>query len=286
MATVIDLNVNYRLHAEDLPYGRFMAPEARKAASAPVDVGELLSRMDAAGIAMAGVVANVSAAGVRRYGGRVLDDNTADIVKQAISGHEDRLFGWVGVNPLGGMKTVRYIDRSVRELGFKGVHIFPHWFVLPVNDKIYYPIYSKCAELGVPIAMQCGIGGSPSGGKVVAAPMQVREILYDFPELVLIALRVGQPWERDFVTLGRKYPNLVLGADNPPSHWAPEFIDALNGRVLGMDKDITQNIVWGTNGRRSAQEELDQIRALGLSPAVRDKVLGGNASRILGLAPN
>ncbi|HLJ81926.1 MAG TPA: hypothetical protein VKT52_10600, partial [Ktedonobacterales bacterium] len=133
MSQLIDLNFNYRLHPTALPYGSFMPEDARQQRARPVDIDALVARMDELGIAMTGVVANVSGRDIGRYGtGEVLDDNHVDLVHGAISAHPDRLFGWVGINPLGGFKTLRYIEYAVNTLGFKGVHVFPHWFVAPV----------------------------------------------------------------------------------------------------------------------------------------------------------
>jgi predicted TIM-barrel fold metal-dependent hydrolase len=286
LSAVIDLNVNYRLHPDSLPYGKFMSEEDRRQRSQPVDIDSLISRMDDAGIAMTGVVANVSALDIGRPpgAGRILDDNHVDIVHEAIRQHPDRLFGWAGINPLGGFQTLRYIEHAVNDLGFKGVHIFPHWFAVPVNDRLYYPIWAKCAELGVPVAFQCGIGGSPSASKVVAGELQVEDVLFDFPELTVMALRVGNPWERGFVALARNYINLVLAADNPPSYWVPEFIEVLHRKALGSDHDMTDRVVWGTNGPVvDPKSALSAIDGLGLEPDVQAKFTGGNAARLLKL---
>jgi predicted TIM-barrel fold metal-dependent hydrolase len=285
MSHLIDLNFNYRLHPTALPYGSFMSTEARQERARALDVGALIARMDELGVAMTGVVANVSGRDIGRYGtGQVLDDNHVDLVHAAIAPHADRLFGWVGINPLGGFKTLRYIEYAVNDLGFKGVHIFPHWFVAPVNDRVYYPIWAKCAELGVPVAMQCGIGGSPSASKVVASEMQVEDVLFDFPELTLIALRLGNPWERGFIALARNYLNLVLAADNPPGYWPPDFIEVLHKRTLGSAADITDRVVWGTNGPVvDPKSALDAIDSLQLDQDVKARFLGGNAARILKL---
>ena len=284
MAPIIDMNVNYRLHPV-LPYGKYMTQEAKEKSGKPLDVDALIARMDEANIAMTGIVGNVGALDVGKGNGfgRLLDDNTADLVQEAVSQHPDRLFGWVGINPLGGFSTLRYIEHAVNDFGFKGVHIFPHWFVLPIDDRRYYPIYAKAAELGVPVALQTGIGGSPSGGKVVGWTASVENILFDFPELTLFALRVGHPWERDFVTLARNYTNLVLAADNPVGGWATEFIDLLRGKRPGLP-DMTEQCVWGTNGPVvDPKVALKQIDELGLDEAVKARLIGGNVARLLKL---
>jgi predicted TIM-barrel fold metal-dependent hydrolase len=131
--------------------------------------------------------------------------------------------------------------------------------------------------------MQTGIPGSPSGSKVVAFTHQVEQVLFDFPELSFVALRVGHPWERDFINLARNYPNLVLAADNPVASWPQEFQDLLRGKWTGVP-DMTEQIVWGTNGPvNDPKVVLGQIDAMGLDPAIKARFIGGNAERLLKL---
>ena len=149
MAQIIDVSVNFRPHTEIGVYDYLgISRETAKR----VDPEAFIAEMDRLGIAMAGLVAHVSANGI---GGEVLMTHV-DEVAPVIQAHPDRFFGWVGINPLKGMETLRYIEYGIKDLGFKGVHIYPHWFGVPVNDRIYYPIYAKCAELGVPVTMQVG----------------------------------------------------------------------------------------------------------------------------------
>jgi len=54
------------------------------------------------------------------------------------------------------MHGVRELERGVKELGFVGAHLHIYGFGIPVNDRLLYPFYAKCAELGVPVMMQIG----------------------------------------------------------------------------------------------------------------------------------
>ena len=96
-----------------------------------------------------------------------------------------------------------------------------------VNDRTYYPIYAKCVELDVPIAMQLGIPGSPSGAKTVALPAYVDDVLFDFPELKLGCLHLGNPFELERIALARNYVNFFLVADCRVGDWPPELVSNL-----------------------------------------------------------
>ena len=55
-----------------------------------------------------------------------------------------------------GMDGVRQLETAVKDFGFIGAHLYPHWFELPPNHAKYYPFYAKCIELDIPVQMQVG----------------------------------------------------------------------------------------------------------------------------------
>lgn len=277
--TVIDLDINFKLHPELKPAG-FVSSEYQDA----LDARSYVKSMDEAGVDLTGVVANVAGLGLGRGGrGRLLDEITADVVQAEISKQPDRFFGWVGVHPFGGTDTIRYIDYAIRTLGFKGVHIYPHWFGVDVNDRMYYPIYSKAAELGVPVAIQLGLGGHRGNRRSVGSPWAADDILYDFPELDLLSLHVGPPFEREFIRLCDNYSNLYLVADMPVSMWPDLMVERLKSREGSVD--LSERVLWGTNGPhgRTPAMALREIADLNLPPEVEAAVVGGNAKRVLKL---
>ncbi|NJM54054.1 MAG: amidohydrolase family protein [Blastocatellia bacterium] len=71
--------------------------------------------------------------------------------------HPNRFKGIIGVNPSKIMTWIDKLERSVKEFGFVGAHIYPHWFGAPPDDRMYYPFYAKCAELRIPVQIQVGI---------------------------------------------------------------------------------------------------------------------------------
>ena len=54
------------------------------------------------------------------------------------------------------MAGLQKLERGIRDYGFVGVHMYPHWFELAPDHARYYPIYAKCCELDVPIMLQVG----------------------------------------------------------------------------------------------------------------------------------
>lgn len=280
MSRIVDVSCNLRGHT-DLPfYDR--VPSAKSRGEIPWRIDTLLPAMDEAGIDVAGLIASVAARGV---GGRE-DPIHADQVHEVVRQAPDRLFGWVGINPTKGMETLRYIDYAVSQLGFKGVHCYPHWFGVPVNDRTYYPIYSKCAELGIPIALQVGSQTFRAGARLCARPAWLDDVAFHFPELKLIGIHVGSPWVDEMIMLCRNYENVFIMADaHPPSTWEPSLIDYMSGRGR-HNLDGIEKVMWGTDWpMQTFRESLREIDDLDISSDVRTHLLGGNAGRVLGLTP-
>jgi uncharacterized protein len=293
---IVDVTFNHHTHGEiyHSPHLAFRGESRRgpfTGENRTLDLDALVAGMDAAGVDRTGVLASVVAVDFGRGGrGPIVADVDVDTLAKALAPHGDRLFGWVSIHPFGRMDTLRMIEHAVRDLGFKGVQVFPHWFALPVDDRLYYPIYAKCAELGVPIAMQIGMAGGGSSPKVVASPMQLDDVLFDFPELSVLGLHLGDPWQADFLALARNHLNLSLVGDVAPARWSPGVVEELRSAPANFaaENHVAARFLWGTNGRPGtertvAEDFLRQARELDLPPEVTAAVLGGNAAWILGL---
>jgi len=277
MAKVVDVNVNLRGHTSLPLYDYLQIPKER---GRTWKGEELIAAMDEAGVDIAGMTASVTAAGV---GGEV-DAIHVDEVKAVIDQYPDRLFGWAGINPLTTMETVRYIQYAVGELGFKGVHVYPHWFGVPINDRLYYPIYAKCAELGVPITLQVGSQSPRSHAKFVAQPILLDDVAFDFPELKIVGLHIGTPFAHEMVMLCKNWENVFIIADgHPPRQWEQVLKDYIQ-QVQWSNKDGSRKVMWGTDHPiQTFKQSLAEVEALGLDPEVKDNLVGENAIRILNL---
>jgi predicted TIM-barrel fold metal-dependent hydrolase len=274
---IIDCCVNYRGHPNLGLYDYLKIPRRDPN---PWRLDDLIQQLDLNGISRAGLVASVVANGV----GGEIDPIHVDEIQPLIAAAPDRLFGWVGVNPLKTMESVRYIDYAVRELGFKAVHVYPHWFGVPINDRLYYPIYAKCAELGVPIGLQVGTQSPRSGAKLCARPILLDDVAFDFPELKILGLHLGHPFITEMLMLCKNHANVYVVADaHPPSHWGPEVVDYILQKYWS-NKDGATKVIWGTDYPVQAfAESLRQLRDLQLPAATFDLVAGGNARTVFGL---
>ncbi len=135
----------------------------------------------------------------------------AEYTRDFIAGHPpDRLYGICGIDPGDISDGVRKLERAVTEYGFLGAHSYPHWFGLAPDDRKYYPFYAKCVELDVPIEIQIG-EALQRNLRNVGRPGTLDRIAVDFPELRIVAIHTGYPWERELVAVSAKHGGIHIG---------------------------------------------------------------------------
>jgi uncharacterized protein len=146
-------------------------------------------------------------------------DSACKTVADMMARYPGRFFGAVTIDPTGIMKSVRQLERGVREYGFNVCFILPARIGLPPNHACYFPIYAKCVELGIPVRMNVGLPAFQGAGWV-QHPMHLDEVLLAFPELTVVGAHVGHPWHLECIALLQKYPNFYLLT----SGWAPKRV--------------------------------------------------------------
>jgi predicted TIM-barrel fold metal-dependent hydrolase len=236
-----------------------------------------IERMDRAGINIAFLAASKSGNKGHPSSYQIPYESVSEAVKK----YPKRLRGMAGIDPTEGMEGVRKLEYAVRQLGFVGAHLYPHWFELPPHHRKYYPFYAKCVELGVPIQVQVGhclIYSKDRPLKSVGRPIYLDTIACDFPELKLIGIHTGWPWVEEMISVAWKHPNVYIGSDAyAPKYWKPEFIQFIN--AWGQDK-----VLFGTDfpiiDFERATSEVDE---LGLRPEAKEKLMWKNACRVYAL---
>ena len=236
-----------------------------------------LEKMDRARIQRSLLVA-VRAGDLRIKGSfEIPYDRVADICQR----YPDRFSGLAGVDPTRGMQGLRDLEYAVKEYGFVGAHLYPHWFGLPPDHARYYPIYAKCCELEIPIMMQVGHCLRYQRNRIlpsVGRPITLDQIAIDFPELVLIGIHLGYPWTEEMISVAWKHENVYIGSDAyAPRHWPESFVHFIN--TWGKDK-VLFGTDWPVIDPERAVKEID---ALELRPESKQKFLRDTALRLFRL---
>src|SRR5579875_902994 len=242
-----------------------------------VSIDNYLAQMDRAGIERSLLIA-VRAGDLRVKGSFEIPYRR---VYEVCRAHPDRFSGLAGVDPTRGMAGLRELEQAVREYGFVGAHLYPHWFELAPDHARYYPYYAKCCELDIPIMMQVGQNliyqrdrRLPSVGR----PITLDHVAIDFPELRLSGIHIGYPWTEEMISMAWKHENIVIGADaSAPKHW-PEPL------VHYMNTDGRGKVMFGTGWPVMDPERAAiEIETLGLRPESMRAVTRENALRVFKL---
>jgi predicted TIM-barrel fold metal-dependent hydrolase len=192
-----------------------------------------------------------------------------------VAEHPKRFKGVIGINPTNIVPWVKRVETAVKEYGFVGAHLYPHWFGKEPGHRMYYPFYAKCAELGIPIQIQIG-HSAQHFLPTVANPMTLDRVAIDFPELTIVGIHIGYPWVEEMISVTWKHPNVFVGCDaHSPKYWDPSFVRFINSR-RGQDK-----VLFGTDWPViDFKRSVDEIEGLGLKDEVKKKLFWENAVRV------
>lgn len=197
-----------------------------------------------------------------------------DYTEAMVGKFPGRLYAMAGIDPTDISGGVAKLEHAVKERGFVGGHSYPHWFRRSPADRTYYPFYQKCVELDVPVQIQVGIAFQ-AGLENVGVPAAIDTIAVHFPELRIVGIHTGYPWEREMVSVAWKHPNVYIGADaHHPRAWSPDLVEFIKGP--GREK-----VMWGTN--KPVLEYDDALRGvdeLGLDDETKDCLIRRNVERV------
>jgi uncharacterized protein len=235
---------------------------------------EFLDRMDGLGVEKL-LVCAIKTWSFKQQ--RLLENSSVEEIADLAAQAPGRIYGLYGVNVHQGMQGVAEFEKSVRQLGFKGLHIHPHGFGLPPDHAFYFPYYAKAQELGVPAIVSMGhtldlMPNEPG------RPIHLDAVALYFSDLAIVCTHTGWPWTEEAISLAWKHPNLFLGTSaHAPKYWKPELVKFINSH--GQDKTM-----WGTDyPLLSHEESLRQVDGLGLRDSSKEKFLYKNAARIFRL---
>jgi hypothetical protein len=256
-------------------------------ASVP-EIGRLFKQSGAASLLDNGVtpeqmVAAMDAAGIEtvllsawhRPGRWVMsNDAVAEICRQFPS----RFVGVAAVDLEHPLAAVRELDRAVRELGFKALRVIPWLWSRPPNDKLYYPLYVRCIELGIPFCTQVGHTGPLMPSEPGRPIPYIDEVALTFPELTIVGGHIGYPWTDEMIALAWKHANVYIDTSAYlPRYYPPQLVHFM--KTYGRDK-----VLFGTNFPMLAFDKCaEQARALELPDDAKANFLSENARRVFRL---
>lgn len=228
------------------------------------ELPELLDGMDANGVAKGILLTKVRAEGDRAQ-------------RYAEAEPERFRLGVGGFDLLKPMKTVRNLEAFVRDNPVAYAIVGPSFWgdgMYPASDAVYYPLYTKCCELDLPLCINTGIPGPPIPGEA-QHPMHLDRVCIRFPELKLVMAHGADPWWDTAIRLMIKYKNLHLMT----SAWSPkrlpeELLHYMRTRGKGK-------VVFASDLPVLSMERcIGEAAALDLDDEVRRAWLHDNAERL------
>ena len=240
-----------------------------------VTTDDIIRSMDEAGVSVGVLQAEWGIGDYRKQN---------DAVYRLVRAHPDRFIaGYLCLNPLEDDDMVKVVEKEVKERGFKGVNIQGFACRLRANNKRFYPVYATCQELNIPVTIHSAINFSVDRTIDYGRPIYLDEVACDFPDLTIVANHGGWPWVTEMVAIAWKHPNVYIeiGAVSPKyigtpgTGWEPLMV---YGNSLLQDR-----VLFATDDMLPPKRCVDELIALPLKETVKEKWLGGNAARLLGL---
>jgi predicted TIM-barrel fold metal-dependent hydrolase len=210
---------------------------------------------------------------------------TNDFVADCVQQHPDTFLGFASVDPWKGRAAVAELRRAVADLGLVGLKLHPSAQGFAPNDGRVYPLYQAAAELDIPVLFHTGttgLGMGVRGGAGIklgySRPILLDDVAADFPELEVIAAHPSYPWQDEMLAVARHKANVWLDLSGwSPRLWSTELQEAVFG-------DLQDRALFGTDYPFLRFDKwLRAFRRYEPSPELEEKVLRGNASRLLGL---
>lgn len=192
----------------------FWAPRSYELEERLLELGEArIKEMDADGIDIQVIsLTNPSVQLFEEKEGVLWAKRVNDELSTVVGKYPDRYVGLASVAPQSPQEAAREIERSVKELGLKGVVVQSHARNEYLDDKKYWPLFEKAEELDVPIYLHPGAPstsilepyakyGFPLAGPILGfaadVSLHVMRLIYgglfdQYPDLKIILGHLGE----------------------------------------------------------------------------------------------
>jgi predicted TIM-barrel fold metal-dependent hydrolase len=210
------------------------------------------------------------------------NDYVADVARR----YSDQFLGFASVDPWKGKTAIRELERSVKELGLRGLKLHPTTQAFFPNERRFYPLWEACAGLGIPVLFhsgQTGVGARQPGGggfklKYCQPIPYIDDVAADFPALTIIMAHPAVPWQEEQLSVALHKQNVYIDL----SGWSPKYFRPI--LVQYMKSLLKDKVLFGSDYPVLMPERwLQDFDALGLDDQVHKKILLDNARGILNL---
>lgn len=191
-------------------------------------------------------------------------------IRETCEAHPQRLIGFGTIHP--GMENpVEEVERCL-QMGLRGIKIHPDVQQFDMDDPAMFPVYDAI-QGRVPMLIHCG-----DYRYDYSHPRRLAHVLDEFPRLDVVAAHFG----------GWSLFDLAMEYLLPRRCWLDTsssfaFLGKVRAREI-IRAYGAERIVFGDDFPMwDHQSELETLLSLGLTDRENERILSGNAKRILGL---
>lgn len=194
--------------------------------------------------------------------------------------YPNKFVGFWGIDPHKKMAAVYEIMKVVEEYGMKGIAIDPYLAHMPACEARFYPLYTKCAELDIPVFITMAPPPQVAGALMdYCDPRHVDKVARDFPELTLIMSHGGYPFVNEAIYACLRNANVYM--DISEYERAP-MVDVY---VQAMKSTITDKVLFASaHPFIELADALDAYKHFDFTDEVRNKIMYENARKVLKLS--
>lgn len=189
-----------------------------------------------------------------------------------------RLIPFCSINPYITTDLGSELRRLVETAGFRGLKLYPSYQHYYLNDPRIYPLYQAAQDLGIPVLIHTGSSVFQGSRIKYGDPLHLDDVANDFPTLNLVMAHSGRGfWYDRAFFLSKLHPNIYMEVSGlPPAKLMTYFPELARN---------TDKVIFGSDwpGASQIRHNMEGIAGLPLPADGVEKILGGNAAKLLNL---
>ena len=196
-----------------------------------------------------------------------------DIAAEFVDKNPDRFIGVAFVTPHYPKEAISELERCFDQLDMKFLKIFPDYFGKPVDDPGYFPIFEWINDRGLAVMSHATFDFDPPGTTI---PKRFNDLSKRFPQIKWVLAHEGSNMREGSMEVARTNPNVYIET-------------CASGNSLGaikfaVDRAGADRVLFGTDSPlHDARYELGKVITANISDEDKQKILGLNAIKLLGL---